>query len=62
LTRTAGKVKSQLVRGFQEFISKSPVCILTTSKANRACDASPKHGTPVCQSAQRHATFVPAVK
>jgi uncharacterized protein len=44
--RTAGKVKSQMVPWIQEFISKSPFCVLATSNANGDCDASPKGGTP----------------
>ena len=30
----------------QEFISKSPFCVLATSNADGDCDASPKGGTP----------------
>jgi predicted pyridoxine 5'-phosphate oxidase superfamily flavin-nucleotide-binding protein len=44
--RTAGKVKSQMARWIQEFIRKSPFCVLATSNASGDCDASPKGGTP----------------
>ena len=44
--RSAGKVKSQMAPWIQEFISKSPFCVLATSNASGDCDASPKGGTP----------------
>src|SRR5918999_1201735 len=44
--RTAGKVKSQMAPWVQEFIRKSPFCVLATSNASGDCDASPKGGTP----------------
>ena len=44
--RTAGKVKSQMALWVQEFIRKSPFCVLATSNANGDCDASPKGGRP----------------
>jgi uncharacterized protein len=44
--RTAGKVKPQMAQWIQEFIKRSPFCVLATSNANGDCDASPKGGTP----------------
>jgi uncharacterized protein len=44
--RSAGKVKSQMASWLQEFIGKSPFCVLATSNASGDCDASPKGGTP----------------
>ena len=44
--RTAGKVRSQMAPWIQEFISKSPFCVLATSSADGDCDASPKGGMP----------------
>jgi predicted pyridoxine 5'-phosphate oxidase superfamily flavin-nucleotide-binding protein len=47
LERTAGKVKSEMAPSIQEFISKSPFCVLATRNANGDCDASPKVTNPV---------------
>src|SRR5918994_559005 len=44
--RSAGKVRSQMAPWVQEFIRKSPFCVLATSNASGDCDASPKGGTP----------------
>ena len=44
--RSTGKVKTQMVPWVQEFIRKSPFCVLATSNASGDCDASPKGGTP----------------
>jgi uncharacterized protein len=44
--RTAGKVKPQMAQWIQDFIKRSPFCVLATSNANGDCDASPKGGTP----------------
>jgi uncharacterized protein len=44
--RSAGKVKSQMASWLQEFIARSPFCVLATSNASGDCDASPKGGTP----------------
>lgn len=46
IERTAGKVKSYMAPWIQEFIRKSPFCVLATANANGDCDASPKGGTP----------------
>jgi len=46
IERTAGKVRSQMAPWIQEFISKSPFCVLATSNADGDCDASPKGGMP----------------
>jgi predicted pyridoxine 5'-phosphate oxidase superfamily flavin-nucleotide-binding protein len=46
LERTAGKVKSEMAPSIQEFISKSPFCVLATRNANGDCDASPKGDKP----------------
>ena len=44
--RTAGKVKPQMAPWIQDFIKRSPFCVLATSNAAGDCDASPKGGTP----------------
>ena len=44
--RTAGKVKPQMAPWIQDFIRRSPFCVLATSDAHGNCDASPKGGTP----------------
>jgi predicted pyridoxine 5'-phosphate oxidase superfamily flavin-nucleotide-binding protein len=44
--RSAGKVKTEMVPWVQEFIRKSPFCVLATSNASGDCDASPKGGIP----------------
>jgi uncharacterized protein len=44
--RTKGKVKPLMVPWIQDFIRRSPFCVLATSNADGDCDASPKGGTP----------------
>lgn len=44
--RTAGKVKPQMAQWIQDFIKRSPFCVLATSNADGDCDASPKGGMP----------------
>jgi predicted pyridoxine 5'-phosphate oxidase superfamily flavin-nucleotide-binding protein len=44
--RTAGKVKARIAPWIQEFIKRSPFCVLATSNAAGDCDASPKGGLP----------------
>ena len=39
-------MKSQMAPWVQEFISKSPFCVLAASDANGNCDASSESGTP----------------
>src|ERR1041385_4408363 len=42
--RTAGKVRQTIAPWIQEFIRRSPFCVLATSNAKGDCDASPKGG------------------
>jgi predicted pyridoxine 5'-phosphate oxidase superfamily flavin-nucleotide-binding protein len=44
--RTAGKVKPSMVPWVQEFIRRSPFCVMATSSGDGDCDASPKGGRP----------------
>ena len=44
--RTAGKVRPAMVEWIQEFIRRSPFCVMATSNGNGDCDASPKGGKP----------------
>jgi uncharacterized protein len=44
--RTKGKVKSVMAAWIQNFIRRSPFCVLATSNAKGDCDASPKGGQP----------------
>jgi predicted pyridoxine 5'-phosphate oxidase superfamily flavin-nucleotide-binding protein len=46
--RTAGKVMPNMVPWIQDFIRRSPFCVMATSNGNGDCDASPKGGTPGC--------------
>ena len=44
--RTAGKVRRIMMPWIQEFIRRSPFCIVATSNSEGDCDASPKGGKP----------------
>ncbi|HEY7168730.1 MAG TPA: pyridoxamine 5'-phosphate oxidase family protein [Candidatus Binatia bacterium] len=44
--RTAGKVRGMMAPWIQEFIRRSPFCVLATSNSQGDCDASPKGGKP----------------
>lgn len=44
--RTKGKVRSFMAAWIQDFIRHSPFCVMATSSAKGACDASPKGGMP----------------
>jgi predicted pyridoxine 5'-phosphate oxidase superfamily flavin-nucleotide-binding protein len=44
--RTAGKVKPFMAAWIQDFIRRSPFCVMATSNGQGDCDASPKGGTP----------------
>jgi uncharacterized protein len=44
--RIKGKVKPVMAAWIQDFIRRSPFCVLATSNANGDCDASPKGGKP----------------
>jgi uncharacterized protein len=44
--RTQGKVRAYMAEWIQDFIRRSPFCVMATSNAAGDCDASPKGGTP----------------
>jgi PPOX class probable FMN-dependent enzyme len=44
--RTKGKVRPYMAQWIQDFIRRSPFCVMATSNAKGDCDASPKGGTP----------------
>ena len=44
--RTQGKVRDYMAEWIQDFIRRSPFCVMATSNAAGDCDASPKGGTP----------------
>ncbi len=44
--RIKGKVRPVMAAWIQDFIRRSPFCVLATSNANGDCDASPKGGKP----------------
>jgi uncharacterized protein len=44
--RTKGKVKPAMAAWIQDFIRRSPFCVLATCNADGDCDASPKGGKP----------------
>jgi uncharacterized protein len=46
MERTKGKVRPYMAVWIQDFIRRSPFCVMATSNADGECDASPKGGTP----------------
>ena len=44
--RTKLKVRLAMAPWIQDFIRRSPFCVIATSNSNGDCDASPKGGTP----------------
>jgi predicted pyridoxine 5'-phosphate oxidase superfamily flavin-nucleotide-binding protein len=44
--RTKGKVRPYMMPWIQDFIRRSPFCVMATANADGDCDASPKGGKP----------------